>query len=109
MSETLWLVCFIVLILLACIDYFLLWKLSFGDGSTSTDGNAHRFLAPFLSPFTLASQGAFAVFAALYIAEKALQGFAMSEAIKYSELLFLLLMLLGVVVGWMKKDETTDR
>ena len=33
MSETLWLVCYVVLIFLACLDYFLLWKLSFGKGS----------------------------------------------------------------------------
>ena len=109
MSQTLWLLGFVLLIFLAGLDYFMLWKLSFGRGSPSADRDGHHFFAPFLSPFTLASQGAFAVFAALYVGEKAFQGFATSEAIKYSELVFLLLMVLGAIVGWTKKEETTNR
>ncbi len=76
MNATLWLACIVVLILLACLDCFLLWRLSFRFGPTNPVGSRDGLLFGFLSPFTLATQGGFALFAALYVVETEFEGLA---------------------------------
>ena len=97
MTTTLWAVCCVVLLLLACINYIALWR-------TKSDESKMK---GWLSPFTLACQGSFAVFAAFHIAPKAFEGFALSDAIMYAELAFLVLMTSGALIDWSKRRSRT--
>ena len=97
MKTTLWAACFVVLILLACIDYIALWRIKSEESK----------LKGWFSPFTLACQGAFAVFAAFHIASKAFEGFSLSDAIMYAELVFVVLMAAGAMVDWSKRRART--
>lgn len=92
MKTTFWAACFVVLILLACIDYIALWR-------TRSEKSK---LKGWFSPFTLGCQGAFAVFAAFHIAPKAFEGFSSSDAIMYAELVFLVLMIGGALIDTMR-------
>ena len=85
-----WLSCSIVLLLLAILDYALLWRMRRGG---DPDGG-------WFSPFTLAAQGAFATFAALYAASLALEDFPAAGAIVAGELAFLVLMAIGAAADW---------
>ena len=84
MNSTLWTLCVVVLLLLAVVDFWTLWRQRRGE---QRDG--------WFSGFTLAAQGCFAVFAALYLAPRAFQEFSTEDAVMYGELLFLLLMVVG--------------
>jgi hypothetical protein len=97
MMTALWALCVVVLMLVACIDYIALWRIKSEESK----------LMGWFSPFTLACQGAFAVFAAFHIAPKAFQGFAPADAIMYAELAFLLLMTLGAVIDWSNRRTRT--
>ena len=90
MNTTLWAICFVVLLLIACMDFFVLWK------ERSVEWQADLWF----SPFTLACQGAFSVLAAFYIAPQAFEDFSSSNAIQYAELVFLLLMVVGGWADW---------
>lgn len=93
MNTTLWAACFAVLILLAIVDLVALWRISARE--------TKRF--GWFSPFTLACQAAFAVFAAFHAAPKAFEGFSSADAILYAELAFLTLMVAGAVADWFRK------
>lgn len=80
--------CFAGLIFLACIDYFALWRARGGESEPNN----------WLSPFTLACQGAFAVFAAFHIGPRAFENFSSSDSIMYAELVFFVLMMVGFLI-----------
>ena len=98
MLTMLWAGCFVVLMLLVVLDFAALWKARTG-GSKSL---------AWLSPFTLACQVSFALFAAFFIAPKVFEGFSPSDAIMYAELAFLALMTAGFLADWRRRGPGTE-
>ncbi len=90
MTNWFWLSCSIVLFVLAIVDYWTLWNLR----------NTAETRSLVFSPFTLAAQGAFAVFAGLFTMSLAVDNFQSGDFIMYGELVFLALMTFGGIADW---------
>lgn len=87
-----WTTCAVILVALAALNFYTLWR-----GRRAPWGAGEWF-----SPFTLATQAGFALFAAVLLLGE-VEGFEQETGVMAGELLLLALMLVGFASDWRQR------